>query len=169
MSRYFKQIVEYNRPNGCGLIARTIMSNLREEADRHGVYSVSNNRLGIARFQESAKLPPFDIVVSGYGACLESEILRVAMPSAAKRVCQDMWRYIFHEDLHIEGGRVYCSIKARLDTMYGDAAYDRLLRELYGKFEEYYRAFNKEILPKLQGVPKSQIIWYSDRRQKKAS
>ncbi len=165
ISKYLESLVNYNRVKvECNSIPASILVDLRREADRRGIYSITNYDWGMTRYQESTKLPKFDIVVSGFDVYLESEICRFAIAGTAKRACETMWRYIHHADLHVEGGRIYCLIKATLRMPCGNADYDRLQNEVYGRFEKNYRAFIQEILPKFKGVSKNEIIWNCKKR-----
>lgn len=168
MSKHLKKIVEYNRTH-YNSVSEPIMIAIREEADKHGIYSISSSSWGMIRFQESRYLPKFDLVVSGFNTYLDSEILRFANPATAKKICQDMQKYIPREHLRVEGSRIYYSMAVRLDTAYGNTAYDKLLRELYGTFEKHYRSFVGYIMPRLKGVSKSEIIWNRDRLRNRVS
>lgn len=115
ISKYLESLVNYNRVRvGCNSVPSSILVDLRRESDRRGIYSITNFAWGMTRYQESVKLPKFDIVVSGFDVYLESEICRFALAGTAKSVCEKMLRYIHYEDLHVEGGRIYCLIKATL-------------------------------------------------------
>lgn len=167
-SKYLKKIVDYSRAH-CKSVFEPIMAAVREEADKRFIYSVENRKWGLIKFQKSKNLPAFNVIVSGFNAHLESEMFRCLSSSTLQKVCQDICKHILDTDLIVEDDKVYCHIQVRLDAIYGDEAYNRLILELYEQFEDYYMVFNEAILPKLKNVPKIQIIWHRDKLQSKAS